>query len=154
MTIKGFCYLATAASLISGCILTYAQSPGKNWDGPFIVEASQDVSSRFPGAPRLQSFAWAHWRGKWIFFAGRATGYQGGGGGEADFARAGANDRIYVVDPTGSGPARTFSYPLSALPDSLAAVKDQWMSTNPPFVQDGDTLYVAGGYGQDSMGAW
>ena len=26
---------------------------------PFTIEASEDVSARFPGAPQLQSFAWA-----------------------------------------------------------------------------------------------
>jgi len=33
-------------------------------------------------------------------------------------------------------------------------VMDQWISSNPLFFQDGETLYIAGGYGQNSSGAW
>lgn len=121
---------------------------------PFTVEASQDVSARFPGSPRLHSFAWAQWNGKWIFIAGRTGGYHGVGGAQADFPRDRANAQIWVVDPTGDGPARTFHFPVAALPDSLGPVKDQWMSSNLLFFQDRDTLYLAGGYGQDSHGEW
>ncbi len=121
---------------------------------PFVIEASEDVSGRFPGAPRLQSFAWAQWDGKWIFIAGRLAGYHGVGGAEADFPRNGANIKIWVVDPTGTGPARTYSLPVSTLPSSLGPVKDQWVSSNILFFQDGDTLYLAGGYGQNSSGEW
>ncbi len=126
---------------------------------PFTIEASQDVSVRFPGSPQLHSFAWAQWNGKWIFIAGRIGGYHGVGAEEADFPRDHANARIWVVDPSGDGragdgPARTFSFPVAALPASLDAVKDQWMSSNLLFFQDHDTLYLAGGYGQDSQGNW
>jgi len=121
---------------------------------PFIIEASEDVSARFPGAPRLQSFAWAQWEGKWIFIAGRTAGYHGVGGKEADFPRSGANDRIWMVEPSATGAARTWSVPLANLPASLDDVKDQWMSSNPEFFQDNDTLYLAGGYGQNSAGSW
>jgi len=121
---------------------------------PFTIEASEDVSARFPAAPRLQSFAWAQWDGKWIFIAGRTTGYHAAGGKDADFPRSGANNRIWLVEPSKIGPARVWSVPLANLPASLDAVKDQWMSTNPAFVQDKDTLFLAGGYGQNVAGAW
>ena len=103
---------------------------------PFVIEATENVSQRFPGAPQLQSFAWAQWDGKWIFIAGRTSGYHGVGGKEADFPRASANTRIWVVDPSGPGPARTFSFPVTDLPPSLGVVKDQWMSSNVLFFQD------------------
>ena len=74
------------------------------------------MAANFPGAPRLQSFAWAQWEGKWIFISGRAGGFHGVGGKEADFLRTEANDKIWVVDPTGPGPARTFSFPVASLP--------------------------------------
>ena len=134
-----------------GCALLTKASPG---GVPFIVEASEDVRGRFPGAPHLQSFAWGQWDGKWVFIAGRTGGYHGVGGAEADFPRNGANTKIWVVDPTGTGPARTYSLPISILPESLAAVRDQWMSSNILFFQDGETLYLAGGYGENLAGAW
>ena len=76
------------------------------------------------------------------------------GAADADFPRDHANVQIWVVDPSGDGPARTFHFPVAALPDSLGPVKDQWMSSNLLFFQDRDTLYLAGGYGQDSQGGW
>ena len=121
---------------------------------PFLVEASEDVSLLLAGAPRLQSFSWAQWDGKWIFIAGRTAGYHGVGGADADFPRARANARIWVVDALTGGPARTYSYPVADLPTSLGTVKDQWMSSNTLHFQDHDTLYIAGGYGQNSNGEW
>jgi hypothetical protein len=121
---------------------------------PFTLEARDDVSARFPGSPRLHSFAWAQWNGKWIFIAGRTGGYHGVGGADADFPRDRANAKIWVVDPSGDGPARTFNFPVAALPASLDPVKDQWMSSNLLFFQDHETLYLAGGYGQDSQHEW
>src|SRR5436190_9042223 len=146
-------------SRLSGCVAAFvcailAASTPPAHPVPFTIEASEDVSARFPGAPRLQSFAWAQWEGKWIFIADRTTGYHSRGGKDADFPRSGANDRIWVVEPSAAGPARTWSAPLGNLPPSLNAVKDQWMSSNPEFVQDKDTLYLAGGYGQNAAGAW
>jgi hypothetical protein len=41
---------------------------------------------------------------------------------------------------------------VADLPSSLAAVKDQWLSSNPLHFQDKETLYLAGGYGENSTG--
>jgi hypothetical protein len=119
---------------------------------PLEIEGSEDVSSRFPGAPQLQSFAWAEWDGKWIFIAGRTGGYHGIGQGDVDFPRSRANLKIWVVDPAEPGPARVYSFPVAQLPASLGPVKDQWVSSNVLHFQDNDTLYLAGGYGQNSAG--
>src|SRR5580658_1310428 len=83
---------------------------------PFTIEAAENVAGHFPGAPKLQSFAWAAWDGKWIFIGGRTTGYHGVGAAEADFPRAGSNAKIWVVDPAvdpSGGAARTFSLPVA-----------------------------------------
>jgi hypothetical protein len=145
-------------SRLSGCaailVCTFLAASTPPHSVPFIIEASEDVSGRFPGAPRLQSFAWAQWDGKWIFIAGRSAGYHGLGGKEADFSRSGSNDKIWIVEPSTTAAARTWSVPLADLPASLNEVKDQWMSSNPAFFQDKDTLYLAGGYGQNSAGLW
>jgi len=121
---------------------------------PFVFEAAENAAARFPGAPKLQSFAWAEWEGKWILLAGRTSGYHGVGAAEADFPRTTSNDRIWVIDPSAGRPARTYSFPVAQLPASLAAVKDQWLSSNPLFLQDKATLYLAGGYGANSEGKW
>src|SRR5260370_12884330 len=83
---------------------------------PFRIEASEDVSERFAGAPRLQSFAWAQWQGKWIFIAGRAGGYHGIGQGDVDFPRSRANLKIWVIEPSESGPVRVYSFSVADLP--------------------------------------
>jgi hypothetical protein len=135
--------------LLLGCCLALEGVPA---DTPFQVDASEDASADFAGAPRLQSFAWAQWDGKWIFIAGRTGGYHGVGQGDVDFPRAKANQSIWVIDPPGNGPAKVYSFPVGELPASLSAVKDQWVSTSLESFQDGDTLYLAGGYGQNSSG--
>jgi len=115
-----FSRLAGCAAILVGTFLA-ASTPHPV---PFTIEASEDVSARFPGAPRLQSFAWGEWAGKWIFIAGRTTGYHGVGGQEADFPRSGANDKIWIVEPSTTGIARTWSVPLRKLPASFGEVKE------------------------------
>lgn len=120
--------------------------------GPIVVEASEDASADFAGAPRLQSFVWAQWDGKWIFIAGRTGGYHGVGQGDVDFPRARANQRIWVIEPPSTGRAKVYSFPIADLPASLNQVKDQWLSSNLLHFQDKDMLYLAGGYGENSNG--
>jgi hypothetical protein len=137
----------TLITLSVGWMLAVAASSGR---GPLLVDASEDVSADFVGAPRLQSFAWAQWDGKWIFIAGRTGGYHGVGQGDVDFPRSGANQRIWVIEPPGSGRAKVYSFAVTDLPASLGSVKDQWLSSNLLYFQDQDTLYLAGGYGENS----
>jgi hypothetical protein len=120
---------------------------------PFTVDASEDVSSQFPGAPRIQSFSFAQWKGRWVFIGGRVAGYHSVGGGMAEFLRADANREVWVIDTTVK-PARTYHAPLEKLPAALTPVKDQWASTAQLHYQDGAKLYICGGYGQDHEGAW
>ena len=120
---------------------------------PFTIDASDDASSEFAGAPRLQSFSFAQWKGRWVFIGGRIAGYHSVGGGPAEFLRTDANREVWVVDTT-VRPARTYHVPVEALPESLAPVKDQWTSTGQLYFQDGPKLYICGGYGQDHRGQW
>src|SRR5262245_50764224 len=94
---------------------------------PFTIDASEDVAAEFPGAPRLQSFSFAQWKGRWVFAGGRVSGYHTVGGGSAEFLRADANREVWVVDTTVK-PARTYHAPVT-LPSRLAAVQAQWTST-------------------------
>jgi hypothetical protein len=120
---------------------------------PFTVEAVEDASPDFPGAPKLHSFAFAQWEGKWVFIGGRTNGYHSVGGGPAEFMRADANKDIFVVDTT-VHPAKTYKYPVMGLPKRLGKVKEQWLAAAFAWVQVSDKLYIAGGYGQNEAGDW
>jgi len=119
---------------------------------PFTV-TTEDATAKFSGAPRIQAFSFAQWKGRWVFIGGRTSGYHAVGGADAEFLRAQANRHVWVVDTTVE-PIRTYSAPLDSLPDSLLPVRDQWASTAQLSFQDGQTLYIAGGYGQDHQGNW
>ncbi len=154
--------MKTPATLITTgvlcAILVMAATPPGNpaAPAPFKVEATEDASADFPGVPRLQSFAWAQWDGKWILIAGRNGGYHGVGQGDVDFPRAKSNQEIWVIQPPGADPAKepakVYSFPIAELPASLNPIKDQWVATNLLHFQDKDTLYLVGGYGQNSAG--
>src|SRR5260370_635266 len=122
-------------------------------DLPFTVDASEDAASQFPGAPRLQSFSFGQWKGRWVFIGGRIAGYHSVGGGSADFLRTDANRDVWVVDTTVQ-PAKTFHVPVDQLPSAFVPIKDQWTSTGQLYFQDNDQLYICGGYGQDHAGNW
>ena len=136
-----------SAIAAAGCLLAAASGPDAR---AIRIEASEDISAAFAGAPRLQAFASAQWEGKWVFIAGRTGGYHGVGQGDVDFPRAHANPRVWVIEPPAAGPAKVYSFPVADLPASLGLVKDQWMSSNLLHFQDNDTLYLAGGYGENS----
>jgi hypothetical protein len=140
---------ACAIALAAECVLLAADGPDER---PIVIQASEDACADFTGAPRLQSFASAQWEGKWIFIGGRTGGYHGVGQGDVDFPRTRANQRIWVIEPPLWGPAKIYSFPVAGLPSSLGLVKDQWMSSNLLHFQDKDTLYLAGGYGENSAG--
>src|SRR5579859_6840575 len=108
---------------------------------PFHIEASEDARTQFPNAPRLQSFSFAQWKGRWVFIGGRIAGYHSVGGGPAEFLRSDSNREVCVVDTT-VHPARTYHVPVAALPESLTPVKDQWTSTGQLYFQDGPKLYI------------
>src|SRR5262245_44379405 len=112
-------------------------------DVPFWIDASEDVSSQFPGAPHLQSFSFAQWKGRWLFIGGRISGYHAVGGGSAEFLNADANREIWVVDTTVQ-PARTYHVPVAQMPAGLTPVKEQWSSTGQLYFQDEDSLYICG----------
>jgi hypothetical protein len=120
---------------------------------PFTIEATEDAAHEFPGVPHLQSFSFAQWQGKWVFIGGRISGYHAVGGGSADFLRVDANRDVWVIDTT-IRPAQTYHVPVIQMPTRLSAVRAQWLSTGLLYFQDGDQLYICGGYGQDEQNKW
>jgi hypothetical protein len=120
---------------------------------PFVVDATEDVSANFPDAPHVQAFSFAQWKGRWVFIGGRIAGYHALGGASADFPRAEANRDVWVVDTT-TTPARTYHVPVNRLGEKFHAVEDEWQTSGQLYYQDGSALYIAGGYGEDSVGNW
>ena len=84
--------------------------------------------------------------GKWLLIGGRLDGLHRRQP-FATFDVAGHNNQLIVVDPL-SG--QKWSAPLSSLPTAL---REQLSSTNMEFIQEGDYLYVAGGYGYSATQA-
>lgn len=98
------------------------------------------VPSSVSGLPGLHSYAHAQYQGKWLIIGGRLDGLHARQPFNA-FPAAQNNTDIYVVDIANSQIA---SASVNNLPIGL---KEQLQSTNMNFHQDGDTLYIIGGYG-------
>ncbi|MBK6572857.1 MAG: T9SS type A sorting domain-containing protein [Saprospiraceae bacterium] len=92
------------------------------------------------GLGGLQSFAFGQHEGKWLIVGGRLDGLHRRQPFAA-FDLAGHNTQLIVVDPVN---LQTWTSSLSSLP---SAIQEQLKSTNMEFYQEGNTLYVVGGYG-------
>jgi hypothetical protein len=109
---------------------------------PFEIQVTP---VNIPNIPGLQSAAHAQYGGKWLFIGGRTNGLHGFGTGQ-DFPPQFQNTGIIVIDPkTG----QVWSRPWCDSTLSTAAI-DALTSTNTESDQEGDRLYVIGGYGVDS----
>lgn len=107
---------------------------------PFTLELVEVDITDMPG---LHSFAWAEHDGKWMFVTGRVDGLHGVVELDA-FPSDQSNDAVWVVDRAAG---QVWSRSLGELG---AAVADPLRVTNPQYHQEGETLYVVGGYGTDS----
>ncbi|MEZ4691239.1 MAG: hypothetical protein R3A12_14185 [Ignavibacteria bacterium] len=92
------------------------------------------------GLSGLQAFAWGQHNGKWLIIGGRTDGLHRRQPFAA-FNQEGHNNQLIVVDPAAG---QKWSASLSSLPIDL---QEQLSSTNMEFYQEGDYLYLAGGYG-------
>lgn len=88
----------------------------------------------------LQTFAFGQHEGKWLIIGGRLDGLHRRQPW-ATFDEAGQNKQLIVVDPVAK---QKWSVALTTLP---AAMQEQLSSTNMEFHQEGDYLYIIGGYG-------
>ena len=93
-----------------------------------------------PNLGGLQAYAFGQHNGKWLVLGGRLDGLHRRQP-FATFDIAGHNNQILVIDPVAQ---QKWSAPLTSLPVPL---QEQLSSTNMEFIQQGDMLYVAGGYG-------
>lgn len=109
---------------------------------PFTLELEQTI---IPNAPNIHSCAFAQSNGKWLFIGGRTNGLHGFSLGYS-FQPKYQNRYAWVVDPV-SGQAWSVNL-YSYLPVSVA---DPLRSMNMQFYQEGDKLFISGGYGLDSL---
>lgn len=92
------------------------------------------------GLGGLQSYAFGQHNGKWLIVGGRLDGLHQRQPW-ASFDDAGHNRQLFVIDPVAG---QTWTAPLTTLPTGL---QEQLSSTNMEFLQEGDYLYIVGGYG-------
>jgi hypothetical protein len=93
-----------------------------------------------PGLGGLQSYAFGTANGKWLIVGGRLDGLHRRQPW-ASFDLAGHNTLLVVVDPVAQ---QRWTASLIGLP---ASIQEQLSSTNMQFHQEGNTLYLLGGYG-------
>ena len=91
------------------------------------------------GLPGLHSYAFAQHNGKWLIIGGRKDGVHARQPFNA-FPGAQNNTDMYVVD---IATQQSWSASVNSLP---TGVKEQLQSTNMNFYQDGDALFIIGGY--------
>jgi hypothetical protein len=92
-----------------------------------------------PGFPGLHSYACAQHNGKWLIIGGRTDGLHERQPFRS-FPQSKNNDVLYVVDVNAG---KYWSASINTLSDGL---RDQLQSSNMNFYQDGDVLYLIGGY--------
>src|SRR5210317_2223679 len=126
--------------LIKLTIITLLFSITKNvssQDNPFTIELK---SITIPELGGLQSYAFGQANGKRLLVGGRLDGLHRRQPWAA-FELAGHNKQLIVVDPVAK---LKWTAALESLPSS---VQEQLSSTNMEFYQEGNYLYIIGGYG-------
>ena len=92
-----------------------------------------------PNFPGIHSYAFAQHEGKWLIVGGRVDGIHARQPFNS-FPASSNNTSIFVVDVATS---QFWSASVNSLPTSL---KEQLQATNFNFYQDGETLFIIGGY--------
>ncbi|HTL82306.1 MAG TPA: T9SS type A sorting domain-containing protein [Bacteroidia bacterium] len=108
---------------------------------PFSIEIEPVVAGPMPG---MHSFAFAQSGSKWLFVGGRTNGLHGFSTND-NFDVTYASGMITVIDTA------TWSVYTSTLGVLPTAEADPLRATNAQFTRIGDYLYIAGGFGWDSI---
>ena len=98
------------------------------------------------GLGGLQAYAFGQHNGKWLVIGGRLDGLHRRQPFAA-FDVAGNNNQLIVIDPLSQ---QKWTAPLTSLP---VALQEQSSSTNMEFHQEGNYLYIIGGYGYNTASA-
>lgn len=121
--------------------LSFLSENSRSENDPYSIEIERIY---IPGSPAIHSFAFAELNGKWLFVGGRTNGLHGFNPGDA-FPKQYSNKNIFVVNPN---TLETFSKNIFS--DCSYTIADPLRSTNMQYFQDGNKLYLIGGYGYDS----
>jgi len=140
--------IARIVLLTASAVVCWAQST------PQFTVSLNPVT--IPGLPSLQSSAWAQSGGKWLLVGGRTNGLhlfvqssnQGATPPANAFPTASANTNVWVIDPVNQ---KVYSESLQSTGLSPTIVA-QLSGNNAQHAQNGDTLYIIGGYGSDGSG--
>jgi len=114
-----------------------AAHPGRAQTDPFQIFLEPMTIEGLPG---VQAYAYAQSNGLWLIIGGRIDGLHQRQP-FAGFLAEGRNTEISVIDPLAE---KVWRLPLTSLSIPL---QDQMSSTNMEFYQDGNHLYLVGGYG-------
>jgi len=137
--------IARIVLLAASAVVCWAQST------PQFTVSLNPVT--MPGLPSLQSSAWAQSGGKWLLVGGRTNGLhlfvQSSNNGATPppnaFPTASANTNLWVIDPVNQ---KVYSESLQSAVLSSTIVA-QLSANNAQRAQNGDTLYIIGGYGSN-----
>jgi Secretion system C-terminal sorting domain len=98
------------------------------------------------GLGGLQAYAFGEYNGKWLVIGGRLDGLHRRQP-FASFDIAGNNNQLIVIDPVSQ---QKWTAALTSL---SVALQEQLSSTNMEFHQEGNYLYIIGGYGYNTASA-
>ncbi len=107
---------------------------------PFTISIEPLITTPLPA---MHSFAFASSGDKWLIIGGRTNGLHGlnsSGGFPPEYK----NDVVTVIDTT------TWAVYTADLNQLTRAIADPMRSTNMQYIQEGNYLYMVGGYGYDS----
>jgi hypothetical protein len=107
---------------------------------PFSISIESVIGTNISG---VHSFAFAQSGDKWLIIGGRTNGLHGLNSNDG-FPPEFKNDKVIVIDTT---TWQQYSADLNQLPMNIA---DPMRSTNMQYIQDGNYLYMAGGFGFDT----
>ena len=122
-------------TLFTNCFSQFGTMP------PFTVQIEPVITTPLPA---MHSFAFAQSGDKWLIIGGRTNGLHGlnsSGGFPPEYK----NDMVTVID---TATWAVYTADLNQLPRSIA---DPMRSANMQYIQDGNYLYMIGGYGYDSV---
>lgn len=127
---------------VLGFVLLFGQLYGQaNFD--YRVELRPVQISGLGG---LHSYAFAQHDGRWLVIGGRLDGLHARQPFNA-FPQASNNTDILVIDPN------TGQYWAQSLGSLSASLAEQLQATNMAFFQEGDSLYIVGGYAYSATAA-